>query len=149
MPLTLKPGGVSFLPCSFLSPALCAPVRLLSLSPLTCLGQQRRHGPRHEEDTADKAHLNEKHLPPLANFKYFGDYCLFGRARGACVVSLHPAQLARLPLFVFCVLESRRNCLFTRNRAGMWSSSQAAPAESRNAGRFCPPLPCPPFRGCL
>lgn len=101
--------------------------------PLTCLGQQRRHGPRHEEDTADKAHLNEKHLPPFANFKYLRNYCLFGRAHGGVgVVPLHASQLARLPLF--CVLESRKNCrparLFTLDRAGLWSSFQAALMES-------------------
>lgn len=108
------------------SSALYAPVYLKQDSPsLTCLGQQCRHAPRHEEDTADKAHLYEKHLPPLANFKYFRNYCLFGRA--SRVVPLHASQLGRRPLF--CVLESRRNCrpdcLFTRNRAGMWSSFQA------------------------
>lgn len=94
---------------------------------LTCLGQQRRHAPCHEEDTADEAHLNEQHLPPLANFKYLRNYCLFGRARGVGFAPLHAWQLGRRPLFL-CVLESRRNCrpvcLFTHNTTGMCSSFQ-------------------------
>lgn len=68
---------------------------------LTCLGQQRRHAPRREEDTADEAHLHEEHLPPLANFENPGDYRLFGRARGVGVAPLHASQLGPAATFFF------------------------------------------------
>lgn len=70
-------------------PAHTHTTRTLSSFPLTCFGQQRGHAPRHEEDTADEAHLHEKHLPPLANFEDLRNDGLFGRAPGVGVVPLH------------------------------------------------------------
>lgn len=72
--------------------------------PLTCLAQHRRHAPRHEEDTADEAHLYEKHLPPLANFEYLGDDCLLGRARR--LVRLHASHPDRPPATFFASLRA-------------------------------------------